>query len=612
MSTTTTDRLAALRKLMREQNLPAYYIPSEDAHQSSSIAESDSRRAFISGFTGSAGLAIVTENEAALWTDGRYFLQAEKQLDSNWKLMKVGLPETPKKEQYLKMKLKAGDKVGIDARLISFDAFIKLKQVLEDSKIELSLSQENLVDVIWTNRLPSTFNPIFLLPNEYSGREATHKILSLQQYLADNQYFGFLVTALDEVAWLFNLRGSDIPCTPNFFSYALITHGEVRIYLHKEKLEFDAEKSLADMNVIILPYQQIFADLSSLKETITKSKQKLLISNTCNAALVESVGKDLVESKPSPVKLEKAIKNKVELNGLRNSHLRDAVAVIRYLAWLEKELLAGTTIDEVDGADKLLQFRAEEKDFKGLSFDTISASGPNGAIIHYQPEKPSAAKITTDQIYLLDSGGQYLDGTTDITRTVYFGNTDALKQEKECYTRVLLGHIALDRAVFPAGTSGFTLDCLARTPLWNVGLDYRHGTGHGVGHFLNVHEGPHSISNSIRSHEHSLKAGMTVTNEPGVYLDGKFGVRIENLLIIKEANTRNNFGGTKFLKFEHITMVPMCKRLLDKSIMNENDIKWVNDFHQECWEKISPLLISKDKLALEWLRHQTLPIQEEH
>jgi Xaa-Pro aminopeptidase len=267
----------------------------------------------------------------------------------------------------------------------------------------------------------------------------------------------------------------------------------------------------------------------------------------------------------------------------------------------------GKSIDEVDGANCLFNFRQEEKDFKGLSFDTISGSGPNGAIIHYKPEKPSAAKITMDQMYLCDSGGQYLDGTTDVTRTLHFGNPS--KEEMECFTRVLLGHIALDQAVFPTGTTGFMLDCLARLPLWQAGLDYRHGTGHGVGHFLNVHEGPQSISFHVKSNETSLIPGMTVTNEPGFYSDGRFGIRIENVLIVEEANTPNNFGNVKFNRFENLTMVPIQTKLMDVGLMMERDIGWVNEHHQKCWERVSPLL-EKDPLALEYLRRETRPISK--
>ena len=605
MGPDTSSRLNKLRALMQERSLAAYYVPSEDAHQSEYIASWDGRREFISGFTGSAGFAVITQTAAALWTDGRYYLQAEKQLDSNWTLMKAGMPGVPSKEEYLAKVLAPGDKLGVDATTISFDASVKLKETLGKHKLQLALLEENLVDAVWTDRPPVELNEIFFLPASRSGRESRDKISSLQKYLGENKLYGFVVTALDEVAWLFNLRGSDISCNPCFFSYALVLKDEVRLYLDEQKLSSEARSSLAGIK--LRPYREIFSDLQLLRAAIQKSGERLAISGTCNAALVESVGDDVVVSRTSPVQLEKAIKNPVELDGLRNCHLRDAAALIRYFAWLERELQSGAVIDEVDGAERLLKFRQDEDNFKGLSFDTISGAGPNGAIIHYKPEKPSAARITMDQMYLCDSGGQYLDGTTDVTRTVHFGTPTG--EEKDCFTRVLLGHIALDRAVFPAGTTGFMLDCLARLPLWHAGLDYRHGTGHGVGHFLNVHEGPQSISFHVRSNETPLRPGMTVTNEPGFYADGRFGIRIENVLIVRDAETPNNFGGVKFHRFENITMVPIQTRLMDASLMTEVDIAWVNEHHQRCYGAISPLL-NKDPLALEYLHRETRPISK--
>lgn len=427
---------------------------------------------------------------------------------------------------------------------------------------------------------------------------------------------------------LFNLRGSDINCNPNFFSYALImATGEASLYLDDSKLESEARAYVQSAGVKIKSYHQIFDDLSVLRRSFVTSGEVngnaaadsshdgrtsnnfLLISGTCNAALVECVGAELITCKASPVAAEKAIKNEVELAGFRACHIRDAAALVRYFAWLEEQLAQGVHLDEVDGAKRLEEFRAEGEHFRGLSFDTISGSGPNGAIIHYKPEKPYAAPISENALYLCDSGGQYLDGTTDVTRTVHFGRPSS--EEKEAYTRVLLGHIALDQAIFPTGTSGFMLDSLARLPLWAAGLDYRHGTGHGVGHFLNVHEGPHSISFHIRAHEVPLRPGMTVTNEPGVYLDGHFGVRIENVLIVTEVETRNNFGGVRFLGFENITMVPMCRRLLDMDLLTPRDVKWLDAHHKRCWDLVSPLLAEKDPRALQWLCRETAPLSVE-
>lgn len=534
--------------------------------------------------------------EAALWTDGRYFLQAEQQLDSNWTLMKAGLKSTPTKEDWLGKVLPAGSKLGVDGRLISFEAFKKMSEALAKDNISIELGQDNLVDAVWTDRPAVDLKPIMVLGQEYAGRSSADKIAALQKYLVDNKYAGFIVSALDEVAWLFNLRGSDIPFNPLFFSYALVLPSSVTMYCAPEKLG-KAQLGL----VIVKPYGAIFEELTTLKTTLS---EKLLISPSCNAALALAVGGEAnVVVKPSPVEVEKAVKNEVELEGFRRCHIRDAAALCSYFCWLEQQLAQAAVLDEVDGADRLETFRRAQKDCVGLSFDTISGSGPNGAIIHYKPEKPSAANITLDQLYLCDSGGQYLDGTTDVTRTVHFGVPS--DEQRDRFTRVLKGNIALNRAIFPVGATGLMLDTLARQFLWRAGLDYRHGTGHGVGHFLNVHEGPHNISFRQSAHETALKPGMVVTDEPGYYEDGKFGIRIENVLVVREAQTPHNFGGAGYLTFENITMVPIQKKLIDVSLMDKEEIEWINSFHEEVWQKVSPLLEGEAK---EWLRRETSPL----
>lgn len=382
---------------------------------------------------------------------------------------------------------------------------------------------------------------------------------------------------------------------------------EVVLYMNASKLTPEAMAHLEGAKVKLRPYGAIFDDLKSRRSGLEKTREKMLISSTCNAALVGRLGVENIESQRSPIEKTKAIKNKTEQEGLRKCHVRDAAALVRYLAWIEAQLRNGADIDEVSGSDKLESFRAENEHFKGLSFDTISGSGPNGAIIHYKANRAdgNVRKITTKELYLCDSGAQYLDGTTDVTRTLHFGEPTA--EEKDSFTRVLLGHISLDRVVFPVGTTGLMLDSLARMHLWQVGLDYRHGTGHGVGHYLNVHEGPQSISFHPRSQETPLLDGMTITNEPGFYLDGKFGIRIENVLLVQSAVTRNNFGGTKFLRFENLTMVPIQTKLIDLALMTDKDVDWVNAHHEKCWKAVSPLL-QHDQLALEWLHRETRPI----
>lgn len=600
---------------MQHHNLQAYYVPSEDAHQSEYIAPWDARRAFLSGFTGSAGYAVVTLEKAALWTDGRYFLQAERQLDSKyWELMRGGLPETPKKEDWLERVCEKDARVGLDPKLISFEEGNRMRETLKEKGLELTLVQDNLVDQVWADDKPAAiYNPIEHLPVDYSGRTAGDKLKTLmEKHLKKGGYEAMVISELDEIAWLFNLRGSDIQFNPVFFAYALIKQeGEPVLYLAKgEKAADDLamQKLSQELGVkpLIKPYSQIYSDLTATYGKSSSGK-KILVTKQCNMALVESLGgKEAVAIKQSPIAQEKAIKNDVELNGFRECHKRDGAALVKYFAWLEKELSQGAVIDEFAGAEKLEQFRKLGKDFVGLSFDTISGSGPNGAVIHYKPEKETARQITTTEVYLCDSGAQYRDGTTDTTRTLHFGAPKAF--EKEAFTRVLKGVIALDTAAFPVGTSGIQLDTLARMSLWKVGLDYRHGTGHGVGHFLNVHEGPHSISFRRGSSDEPLKAGMTVTDEPGYYHDGHFGIRIENILLVEKRQMTGAFGGEdNWLGFENVTMCPIDLKIIDKSLLSGEEVEWVNQYHKKVREALSPLLVN-DPLATEYLMKATQAI----
>ncbi|CAG8728850.1 11662_t:CDS:2, partial [Acaulospora morrowiae] len=397
---------------------------------------------------------------------------------------------------------------------------------------------------------------------------------------------------------------SDVKFNPVFFAYALITGSDVVLYIEEIKLSKEVKDHLGP-DVKYRPYNAIFDDLQKLSETLKSENQKLLISTRTSYALAKAAGEGNVEETRSPLAEAKAIKNEVELEGMRQCHLRDAAAVINYFAWLEEQLAEGKVFNEIDGSNRLEKFRAEQSDFVGLSFDTISASGPNGAIIHYKPEPETCAVIDPKLLYLCDSGGQYKDGTTDVTRTVHFGTPT--EQEKRAFTRVLQGHISIDRAIFPKNTTGFLLDVLARAALWRDGLDYLHGTGHGVGCFLNVHEGPQGIGTRIAFNDVPLQVGMTVTNEPGYYEDGKFGIRIETVLLVREVKTPNNFGDRGYLGFEHITFVPIQTKLIDTNLLNPTEHKWINDFNAECLKKVGPLL-KPDSPGLRWLERETAPL----
>ncbi|KIL60909.1 hypothetical protein M378DRAFT_193546 [Amanita muscaria Koide BX008] len=596
----TTQRLADLREQLRQHSVQAFVVPSEDQHSSEYIAHCDQRRAFISGFNGSAGCAVVTLDGAFLFTDGRYFLQAEKQLDKNWELMKTGLPDVPTWQEFLYKNLGNSTKIGIDATLIASSDAESLKKNLTPKDSQL-VSVPNLVDKVWHDRPARPKNPVFHLDVKYSGQSHTDKIEAVRKEMKKKEAKAIVITMLDEVAWLFNLRGSDVDFNPVFFSYAVVTNDSAVLFVDKEPFTEDAHAALGD-TVVIQAYDSFFDYLRNLPGTLElDDKSKILLGDRASLAVAEAIGEGKYTTIRSPIADLKAIKNVTELEGFRQCHIRDGAALIRYFAWLEEQLDNGVVLNEFQGAGQLKQFRSELDLFRGLSFETISSTGPNAAVIHYSPDPEDCAIIKKDQIYLCDSGGQYWDGTTDVTRTLHFGTpTD---QEKRAFTRVLQGHIALDTAIFPTGTTGYIIDSFARRPLWQDGLDYRHGTGHGVGQYLNVHEGPHGIGVRIAYNSAPLKTGMTVTNEPGYYADGQFGIRIENIMLVQVSKTPNNFGDKGYLGFEHVTLCPIHKKLVEISLLSAEERKWLNDYHAEVWEKISPHL-KNDIRALKWLENE--------
>ncbi|KAG0368496.1 hypothetical protein BGZ54_001810 [Gamsiella multidivaricata] len=604
-ATNTTARVQKLRELMQspEHNVTAFVIPSEDAHQSEYVAECDERRGYISGFTGSAGLAVVSLESAALFTDGRYFLQASQQLDSNWTLMKSGLPEVPTWQEYLVKNLPAGSRIGIDP--LVFTATDASKLEVDLAKVGSSLvPTANLVDLIWEDRPARPASKLMILSTKSTGRTHAEKIEQLRKNLEKKSVAGFVVSGLDEIAWLFNLRGSDVHCNPVFFSYAIVTPDYTSLYLQEKSVSQEVKDHLGS-EVAIKPYETIFDDLRAMSSSLKANNKKILLGSRTNLAMAVALGKENTVEARSPVTDAKAIKNETECEGMRQCHLRDSAALINYFAWLEEQLANGVEVDEADGAERLEKFRAEQAGFVGLSFDTISSTGPNGAIIHYKPEKPKAARINPDLVYLCDSGGQYIDGTTDVTRTLHFKTPNA--HEKRCFTRVLQGHIAIDSAVFPDGTSGYLLDILARRALWADGLDFRHGTGHGVGAFLNVHEGPHGCGTRIAYNDIPLVPGMTLTNEPGYYEDGEFGIRIENVMLVRKADTPNNFGGRNYYGFEHVTLVPIQIKMIERSLLTHNEVDWINAYHAECLAKVSSFL-APGSPGLKWLQREAVSI----
>ncbi|CAA6659117.1 unnamed protein product [Spirodela intermedia] len=590
------------------------------------IAECFMRRAFISGFTGSAGTAVVTRGKAALWTDGRYFLQAEKQLNKDWVLMRSGNIGVPTTGEWLNDVLTPGCRVGIDPFLFSSDAAEELKNVLSKKNHQLVyLYDFNLVDKIWIESRPKPpAEPIRVHDIKYAGIDASSKMISLRSQLHEAGCTAIVISMLDEIAWLLNLRGNDVPNSPVVYAYLIVEIDSAKLFVDKSKVTQEVLVHLENSGVELRPYDSVISEIESLA---ARGANLWLDTSSANAAIFsrfksacdrywESLQKktnanfgqekiQLPESNGSPTGGPSgfSVKNDAELEGMRNSHLRDAAALAEFWAWLEEEVHK-TPVTEVEVADKLLEFRSKQSGFLDTSFDTISAYGPNGAIIHYRPYPESCSVVDSKNLFLLDSGGQYVDGTTDITRTVHFG--EPTSRQMDCFTRVLQGHIAIDQAVFPERTPGFVLDALARIPLWKIGLDYRHGTGHGVGAALNVHEGPQSISFRFGNMT-PLQKGMVVSNEPGYYEDHSFGIRIENLLYVKEAETPNCFGGIAYLGFEKLTFVPFQGKLIDLSLLSAMEVRWLNDYHSQVWEKVSPLL---DGPALKWLWDNTRPLSK--
>ncbi|KAF2219766.1 peptidase M24 [Elsinoe ampelina] len=608
----TTERITRLRELMREHKVDIYIVPSEDSHQSEYIAPTDARREYISGFSGSAGTAVITSDKATLATDGRYFNQAGKQLDGNWFLLKQGLQDVPTWQEWTIEQSEGGKTVGVDPSTITAPEARKLgEKIRKKGGNDLVAVKENLVDLVWGKDKPARPNePAKVLSNEFSGKPYQEKIEELRKEIDKKKAAGMVVSMLDEIAWLFNLRGNDIPYNPVFFSYAVITPTTSTLYVDETKLVGNATAHLA--GVTIRPYDAIFSDIEALAASspttngASTPKKKYLISTKASWALSKALGgEENVQELRSPVGDAKAIKNETELKGMRNCHIRDGAALSEYFAWLEDQLISkGATLDEVQAADKLESIRSKHEHFVGLSFDTISSTGANAAVIHYKPEPGNCSVIDPKAIYLCDSGAQYLDGTTDTTRTLHFGEPTPM--ERKAFTLVLKGHIALDLIIFPKGTSGFALDTTARQYLWQQGLDYRHGTGHGVGSYLNVHEGPIGIGTRIQYSEVPLAIGNVISNEPGYYEDGGFGIRIENIIMVKEVKTEHQFGDKPFLGFEHVTMTPMCRKLIDTSILTPSELAWLNAYHAEVYDKTKGFFIN-DPLTTAWLERETAP-----
>ncbi len=587
-----TKRLSLLRDAMKQQGISACIIPGTDPHASEYIADFWKERVWISGFDGSAGTAVVTLTSAGLWTDSRYFLHAAEQLEGTGiELMKQGLPETLEILPWLATQLKAGEKVGVNAQMFSVNAYSAMKSELSMSNLELV--SIDLLAKVWTDRPSLPLNPFFVFDTKYSGKPTTEKLTAVRAEMKKAHADVFVISALDDIAWLFNIRGNDVAYNPVVIAYALVESDKATLYISTEKLTAETSAYLKAQGVTVAPYLAIYDELKQ----IPVAKAVLIDGGKLNQALFESIPAGCaIRNSMSPVFKLKSVKNEVEMTGVRLAMAKDGVALTRFFMWLEENLNSGQ-LTEVSIDKKLYEFRSKQENFVGESFGTIAGYAAHGAIVHYSATPESASTLKPENIFLLDSGGQFLDGTTDITRTVALGTPTA--QQKTDNTLVLKGHIALAKAIFPSGTRGSQLDILARKAMWDLGLNYGHGTGHGVGHFLNVHEGPQSIR--MDENPTVLQPGMMLSNEPGMYRTNEYGIRIENLVQVVPAQ-KTEFG--QFLKFETLTLFPIDQHLINFDMLNNSEIDWLNEYHQRVYDILSPKLNEYER---EWLSKKCSP-----
>ena len=618
---TVNERLQDLREVMRREHLAAFIFPSTDPHQGEYVPDHWKGREFISGFNGSAGTAVVTMNSAALWTDSRYFLAAEEQLrGTEFQLMKLKMPGTPTIAQWIGQELfgspsaatpSPSTEVGIDGWCSSTS---EVKELMSDLRREGGITLRTNFDplkAIWKDRPAIPENPVELFPIEYAGEHAHDKIARIRQALRERHADGMLMSALDDIAWTLNLRGTDVHCNPLFVSYLLMSTTSVTLYINKEKLTPAVVDYLKKEGVEVEGYDQVANGLRRYFEY-----NILLDPNETNYALYDIVRKkgqlgnttqtEMVEEE-SPVRWMKTVKNPTEIAGFKSAMLKDGIAMVKFLKWLDDSFATHKTqITEISIAQKLAALRAEQPLFRDISFDTIAGYGPHGAIVHYEATPETDIPLQPRGLLLVDSGAQYLDGTTDITRTVALG--PLTHEEKKVYTLVLKGHLQLQHLVFPDGAAGTQLDAIARAPLWREGLNYLHGTGHGVGSYLCVHEGPHQIRMEWKPTP--LRAAMTVTCEPGIYVEGRFGVRIENTLLIVPATepTPSSLPASaigSFLRFEPLTLCPIDKRPIIVEDLSEEERQWLNEYHKMVYDRLAPHLTPEE---VEWLAKACAPV----
>ena len=590
------DKITALRGFMSQNGIAAFIVPSTDPHSGEYVPAHWESRKWLSGFSGSAGTVVVTKDNAGLWTDSRYFIQAEEQLEGTGiQLFKDRLPETPSVSEWLGSVLNEGEKVGIDGWVNSMQEAAGLRKELQTYGLELTLVEDPF-QYIWNDRpsLPQT--PVFIHGLEYAGVSCSEKISKIKEAIKSNGATSIILSSLDEIAWTLNLRGDDVHCNPLFISYLILSDKKNTLYILEEKITEEVRSYLKEQGVEIEDYKSFSKNLKAFSG---KDEELLQISPQANEALYALASQHTnVTIAPSPVALMKAHKNPIEIAGFRKAMERDGVAMVKFLRWLKDAVKTGEE-SELSVDEKLYELRAEQANFKGISFDTIAGYKEHAAIVHYEATPETSIPLKPEGMLLLDSGAQYLDGTTDITRTIVLG--PLTEEEKKDYTLVLKGHLQLQNAQFPAGTCGTQLDVLARIAMWNAGINYLHGTGHGVGQFLSVHEGPHQVR--MNHMPTLLEPGMTLTDEPGIYKAGRHGIRIENTLVIVPAQ-ESEFGA--FYKFEPLTLCPIDKEAILVDMLNDEELNWFNEYHQMVYNRLKPFLNEQEQA---WLEEATSPLK---
>lgn len=588
------ERLMKLREEMNKEGMQAYIIPTSDFHETEYVSEYFAARKYMSGFTGSAGVLVVLLDKAGLWTDGRYFIQAANQLaGSGIDLMKQGQEDTPSIEEYIVTNLTQGSVVGFDGRVMNVNDANKYKQAFMMHDIKM-VTDKDLVGRIWDDRPALPCTETFHYDEKYAGESISEKLTQVREAMKGYNCRSHIVTKIDEIAWLYNLRAHDVPHFPVALAYTIIKENDAMIYIDASRLDEESKTLFAQNHIQVKDYEAIYEDVKTLEGPV------LVDGNFVNSKIVYSLNTEIVYAQ-DPIVLLKAMKNEIELANTRNAHIKDGVACTKFMYWLMQNVNNG--ISEMSAQEKLQELRKEQADYLEDSFNTICAYKEHAAMMHYSSNEETNVELKPEGMLLVDSGGQYLDGTTDITRTFVLGSIT--EEEKKWFTLALKGHIRLEKANFLYGCRGLNLDILARGPLWDLDMDYQCGTGHGVGHLSNVHEAPNGFRWKIvpeRNDSCVLEEGMITSNEPGVYVEGEFGIRHENEMVVVKGN--KNFYG-QFMHFETLTFVPFDRKGIDKSLLSEDELAWLNDYHASVYEKISPFLTNEEA---EWLKEACRPL----